>query len=188
MHLASQHYDGTHQGMKREEWFAERGLRHAITAAPSSSNSYLRGLLEETIAWMQQLPRNQETYGLIHADLGVLNLIQEEDNSISIIDFDDSCYHWFVCDLGVVIASIVLDFEQKISQDLEVSCMSNLLEGYKTVRFLPEEEIEWIPKFVNFVFLRLYFWIECHEALQTFHEDALSRVKRVKQQILNRFT
>ena len=181
MHLASQRYEGTHQGNKREDWFEERGLRHALAAAQQSQESFLRQKLDESIAWMKSLDRTHEVYGLVHADLGALNLFVEQDDSIGIIDFDDSCYHWFAFDLAIVIFSMSGRFEHAKPQPEEVRWLNDLVEGYQTVRPLDQKQIDLIPSFVDFACLRLYFWIEHHQLLNTFQEDSLDRLCQVKQ-------
>jgi Ser/Thr protein kinase RdoA (MazF antagonist) len=186
MHQASQHYEGAHQEMKREEWFEERGLRHALTAAATSKHSTLRHRLEEAVSWMQHLQRTPETYGLVHADLGALNLFVEEEGSIGIIDFDDSCYHWFVFDLAIVIFSIAGGFGQATPHPEETKWLANLIEGYRTVLPLSQREVDLIPKLIEFACLRLFFWIEYHESLHTFHDDAIDKVAQFKQWTMDR--
>jgi len=75
-----------------------------------------------------------ETYGLVHADLGGLNLFIEEDGAIGIIDFDDSCYHWFVFDLAIVIFSMAGRFKHATVQPEERKWLGDLVEGYRTIR------------------------------------------------------
>ncbi|HSX11510.1 MAG TPA: phosphotransferase [Chlamydiales bacterium] len=186
MHLASQRYEGTHQGFKREEWFEERGLRHALAAAATSTQTILRQRLEQAVTWMKQLPRTPETYGLIHADLGALNLFISDDGSIAVIDFDDSCHHWFAFDLAIVVYSMALRFNHMTRQTNEATWLKNLVEGYRTIRPLTDEEIDWIPKFIDFAFLRLFFWIEHHESLHTFYDDAIEHTTQLKQNALSR--
>jgi amicoumacin kinase len=186
MHRASQRYEGTHKGLKREEWFEERGLRHALQAAAISSQSSLRFQLEKAVSWMQQLPRTPQTYGLIHADLGALNLFIGEDSSIGIIDFDDSCYHWFIFDLAIVIFSLAGRFGFAQPQPEEAQWLTDLVEGYRTVLPLDQQEIDLIPRLIHFACLRVYFWIEHHELLHTFHSDALEKVAQTKQWTMDR--
>jgi len=186
MHLASQCYDSAHQGAKREEWFEERGLRHALTAASSSDQIALRKRLEDAVSWMKQLGRSLENYGLVHADLGALNLFIGEDSTISIIDFDDSCYHWFAFDLAIVIFSMAGRFGHSAKNQEEEMWLNHLLEGYRTVLPIDEKEISLIPKFIDFACLRLFFWIEHHEKLNTFHKDALEKVAQQKQWLKDR--
>lgn len=186
MHLASQCYEAAHQGGKREEWYEERGLRHALTAAASSNQAALRKRLEDAVSWMKQLDRILENYGLVHADLGTLNLFIGDDSTISVIDFDDSCYHWFAFDLAIVIFSMAGRFGHTAKSQEEEVWLSHLLEGYRTVLPIKEKEISLIPKFVDFACLRLFFWIEHHEKLNTFHKDALEKVSKQKQWLTSR--
>jgi Ser/Thr protein kinase RdoA (MazF antagonist) len=181
MHLASEKYESSHQGMKREEWFEERGLRHALTAAESSRESTLRAKLQDAIAWMQKLPKTKENYGLVHADLGALNLLIEEDSSsIGIIDFDDSCYHWFVFDLAIVVFSMASRFEHATALPEEERWLADLVAGYRTVRPLSDAEIRLVKPFIDFACLRLFFWIEYHEKLHTFHDEAIDKITKIK--------
>lgn len=186
MHLASQRYEGTHQGVKREDWFDERGLRHALAAAKQSKEYSLRDRLEKSIACMHSLPKVHENYGLVHADLGALNLFVEEDESIGIIDFDDSCYHWFAFDLAIVVFSMASRFDQATPQPEEAKWLKDLVEGYQTIRPLSQEEIDLIPLFIDFACLRLFFWIEHHQLLKTFHEDAIDKVNHLKEWVKGR--
>jgi len=182
MHIASEQYESSHHGMKREEWFEERGLRHALTAAESSRESTLRAKLQDAINWMQKLPRTRENYGLVHADLGALNLLIEEDgSSIGIIDFDDSCYHWFVFDLAIVVFSMASRFEHATAQPEEERWLADLVAGYQAVRSLSQEEIQHVKKFIDFACLRLFFWIEYHEQLHTFHDEAIEKIAKIKE-------
>jgi Ser/Thr protein kinase RdoA (MazF antagonist) len=51
---------------------------------------------------LHELPQSQQTYGLIHGDLGETNY-RSRDSRLNIFDFDDSCYHWFAYDLAMTI-------------------------------------------------------------------------------------
>ena len=43
-------------------------------------------------------PRTQQTWGLIHADLRPSNIIRDADGKLTIIDFDDAGYSWYLYD------------------------------------------------------------------------------------------
>ncbi len=68
--------------------------------------------------WIKRLPSTRANFGLTHADLQISNMhITYEENSsnvegsatsyplgrseISVFDFDDACYHFFVHDIAV---------------------------------------------------------------------------------------
>ena len=179
MHLATESY--SHPSLKREEWYEERGIRHALEASLHSHESELREKLYKVVAHLKSLPRTPKTYGLIHADLGALNLFIGEDDSIGVIDFDDSCYHWFVFDLAIVVYSMTSRFKHTHIDPKEAEWLKTLLEGYQTVRPLSQEEIALIPTLMEFACLRLYFWINHHEMLGTFHETAQDKIAQIKQ-------
>ncbi len=179
MHLASQSYDAAHH--RREKWDEERGLRHALKAAAVSKDTQLRRRFSYAMSWVQELKPTSDNYGLVHIDLGALNLFVDDDDTITIIDFDDSCYHFFAFDLAIVIYSLAGRFDHESFDPKEAEWLEDLLKGYRAVRPLTEEEAAWISKLVDFAILRLYFWIESHELMQTFHKDAKPRIQHVKQ-------
>ena len=49
---------------------------------------------------MQNYPKSNETFGLIHGDFGETNY-RFQNEQLNVFDFDDCCYHWFVYDLAV---------------------------------------------------------------------------------------
>lgn len=188
MHQASRSYEQAHPGMKGKEWFDEQGLPQALTAAAVSKHTALRRRLEEAVSWMQRLPRTPETYGLIHADLGALNLFIEEGRSIGIIDFDESCYHWFVFDLATVIFSMAKRFGYPTPQPEEVKWLADLIEGYRTVRPLSQSEVDLILPLIDFACLRLFFWVEYNESRRAYHKEAMDKAAQLKQWALSRIS
>lgn len=173
MHNAATTYQP--QLSRREQWFEERGIRHALEATKTSVDTLMQEQLNETLSWIKSLPQTNDTYGLIHADIGPLNLFISPHESIGVIDFDDSCYHFFIFDLAIAIYSIGIKL-----MDIKWDWINYLVEGYKTTRHLPEKEIEQIPQFIKFACLRLYFWIEYHENLSTFHIDHIEPALKMK--------
>lgn len=185
MHTATAGYSP--KGLwKRENWDDERGFRHACEAANSSKIPFFMERLKECIAWLRSLEISRENYGLIHADLGLLNLFVQDDESISVIDFDDSCYHWFAFDLAFVIYSIALNSHHGEFDREEQNWLENLLKGYRSVREFRETDVELIPGFIEFACLRIFFWIEYHENLSTFRDEALVGVAKTKQWAVDR--
>ncbi len=186
--LIAKMHNASHDGAHREQWHEERGLRHALMAIATTNETALKARFEDALRWMHSLPKTPETYGLVHADLGALNLFVDADHEISVIDFDDSCYHWFSFDIAIAIYSMAGRFSHKKPEPIEQTWLKNLLEGYRSVRPLSEEQERHIPKFMQFALLRLIFWFEHLETLQTFHDSALTMVKETKQWAITRVT
>ncbi|OPZ23085.1 MAG: Homoserine kinase [bacterium ADurb.BinA186] len=181
MHEASLNYSSSH---RRENWYEERGLRHAREAARSSKHTVLRNQLEKSIEWMKNL--SKENYGLIHADCGPSNLFIQPDGTISLIDFDDCCYHWFAFDVAFVVYSLALNSCHEKFDVLERQWLENLLSGYRSIRVFSERDEKLIPRFVEFACLRIIFWIEYHENLGTFRDEVLLGVNKIKQWAIKR--
>jgi Ser/Thr protein kinase RdoA (MazF antagonist) len=46
------------------------------------------------------VPRTPRTWGLIHADLRPSNIMVDDDDTLTVIDFDDAGYSWFLYDFA----------------------------------------------------------------------------------------
>lgn len=64
-----------------------------------------RDELEELTSSLAALPSNRETYGLIHFDFELDNLIWR-DGSIGILDFDDCSHLWYAADLAFALGDL----------------------------------------------------------------------------------
>ena len=65
----------------------------------------------ETVVWreflklkelLENYPQSNENFGLIHGDFGETNYRFQNDK-LTVFDFDDCCYHWFLYDVAVSI-------------------------------------------------------------------------------------
>jgi Ser/Thr protein kinase RdoA (MazF antagonist) len=180
MHLKTELYKPS-ISVLRETWDKERGFRHAHCALSRTTNTFMKAKFLEAHQWLLSLKQSMENYGLIHADFVSHNLFIDEAQIIHVIDFDDSCYHWHAFDLAIVIYHLALDDSREVSSAEENIWLEHLLEGYRSVHPLNENEAKNISKFVNFACLRLYFWIEDHQHLDTFMDDAKPHVEKLKK-------
>ena len=180
MHLKTELYKPV-VPVLREAWNQERGFRHARRALVRTTNTFMKTKFLEAHQWLLSLKQSRENYGLIHSDLISHNLFIDDAQIIHVIDFDDSCYHWHAFDLAIVIYHLALDDGREFSSTEENNWLEHLLRGYRSVRPLDENDAKNIPKFVNFACLRLYFWIEDHQYLDTFMDDAKAHVEELKE-------
>lgn len=99
-----------------------------------------------------------DRFGLIHADLRMANLMIDPDEpatGITVIDFDDSGWSWYLADLGAVVSFI------EDTPDAE-SIIADWLCGYRQRRELPSAHAELIPTFVMLRRIMLSAWIGTH--------------------------
>jgi Ser/Thr protein kinase RdoA (MazF antagonist) len=98
-----------------------------------------------------------ERFGLVHADTRLANLLVD-DGSVSIIDFDDCGFSWYLYDLGTSFSF----FEHRPHvPDL----VARWLEGYRRLLPLPAADEDEIWTFILFRRLLLVAWIGSHGAV-----------------------
>ena len=99
----------------------------------------------------------QERYGLVHADTRLANLLVH-DGSVSVIDFDDSGFSWYLYDLGTSVSF----FEHAPEVP---ALVDSWLEGYRKAGRLSAEDQAEIWTFIMFRRLLLVAWIGSHRAV-----------------------
>ncbi len=98
-----------------------------------------------------------ERYGLVHADTRLANLLVH-DGSVSVIDFDDSGFSWYLYDLGTSVSFFEHAPEVPVLVD-------SWLEGYRKAGLLSAEDQAEIWTFIMFRRLLLVAWIGSHQAV-----------------------
>lgn len=90
--------------------------------------------LDKALKVMAHAPRDAQSWGLIHADLRPSNIIRGDDGTLTVIDFDDAGYSWYLYDYA---ASLSFIEHKEYAPDLAKAWM----RGYESVagRFTPDE-------------------------------------------------
>jgi Ser/Thr protein kinase RdoA (MazF antagonist) len=96
-------------------------------------------------------------YGLVHADTRLANLLVH-DGSVSVIDFDDSGFSWYLYDLGTSVSF----FEHAPEVP---ALVDGWLEGYRKAGQLSAGDQAEIWTFIMFRRLLLVAWIGSHRAV-----------------------
>ena len=105
---------------------------------------------------LSKLPRDINSFGMIHADLHSQNVLIQ-GKSLSVIDFDDSGFGWYGFDLAVAIWDR-LDFTAT-GCHFDIAYKS-LIRGYLEERPNTKDIIETIPTFLLMRTLMIIRWIE----------------------------
>ena len=105
---------------------------------------------------LSKLPRDINSFGMIHADLHSQNVLIQGKN-LSVIDFDDSGFGWYGFDLAVAIWDR-LDFTAT-GCHFDIAYKS-LIRGYLEERPNAKDIIETIPTFLLMRTLMIIRWIE----------------------------
>ena len=95
-----------------------------------------------------------DRFGLIHADMRLANLIVEDGN-VSVIDFDDCGFGWYMYDLGSSVSFI--EHYPQVPEMIE-----SWVRGYRGEAPLHAEDAAELPTFVLLRRLLLVAWIGSH--------------------------
>lgn len=97
--------------------------------------------LDRAVAWLDQLPRTEGSYGLIHGDLELDNLVWD-GSSFHVLDFDDAHYHWYAYD-------VALALEEVLAEEEGATRAEWFLEGYQSVPGTAAIDAGLIPRFLR---------------------------------------
>ena len=123
------------------------------TTSEREKLSVIRNNISEILS---KLPRDINSFGMIHADLHSQNVLIQ-GKSLSVIDFDDSGFGWYGFDLAVAIWDR-LDFTAT-GCHFDIAYKS-LIRGYLEERPNAKDIIETIPTFLLMRTLMIIRWIE----------------------------
>jgi Ser/Thr protein kinase RdoA (MazF antagonist) len=98
-----------------------------------------------------------QRYGLVHADTRLANLLVH-DGAVSVIDFDDSGFGWYLYDLGTSVS-----FFEHAPQ--VPALVDSWLDGYHRVGQLAAADRAEIWTFIMFRRLLLVAWIGSHQGV-----------------------
>ncbi|MGV0835755.1 phosphotransferase enzyme family protein [Mycolicibacterium thermoresistibile] len=110
------------------------------------------------IARLNEFGCENDRFGLIHGDLRMANLMVDPTDTeapITVIDFDDSGWSWYLADLGAVVSFIE-------HTPLAETIIADWLYGYRDVCALPPAHLEMVPTFVMLRRLMLTGWLASH--------------------------
>lgn len=157
MHLLTKAY-AADVAVKRDDWRAwnidnphlEQGRYQVLLQK-------LKGL-DSRIA---SLPKDGQSYGLIHNDFHPYNFHIDRDD-ITVFDFDDSIYGWYALDIAIAAThavwwgSPVEDRQSK--NEFAKRFLAEFLAGYLKHNSLDTYWIQQIPMFMDYRNISSYFW------------------------------
>jgi Ser/Thr protein kinase RdoA (MazF antagonist) len=160
MHRLTKSYQPPSSTIRRPEWFeweVASGFPYR-EQLPTIAKKY-----DALIAELQALPKEVDAYGLIHNDFNDGNFTVDYDNGdITVFDFDDSCYFWFVYDLacaweGGVGWARYRPLAERI--DFMAHIMEQVMAGYNRENTLSEAWMQRLPLFLRLVQMQelIYF-------------------------------
>ncbi len=133
----------------RQQWYERYEIKDFDVYVPKTDIQAWRKY-NKVMQWLHGLSQSNDTFGLIHADF--YNNFFIHADGITLFDFDDCHYNWFVYDLAVsLVAVMIKSDEAKLNLNIE-SFRSNMIAAY-----LQENVLEdvWFKRLDGFMLLRI---------------------------------
>ncbi|PKO12069.1 MAG: hypothetical protein CVU39_25970 [Chloroflexi bacterium HGW-Chloroflexi-10] len=152
MHTLAKDYVPAQPALRRPEWddalfeFPERYL--------PAFESLAKRKYGELCRQVNQLPKDRDAYGMIHQDAHGSNFFVDTAGRITLFDFDECAYSWFINEVAIVLFYVVQD-----AQDWPAftrAFMGHFLRGYVRACPLDSVLLKEIPAFLKMREIELY--------------------------------
>lgn len=174
IHALATHYQPAEPAWKRPEWnddimeFVERYLPASETLAKQKYRTQCDHL--------NTLPKENTAYGLIHQDAHGNNFLVDEAGSITLFDFDECAYSWFINDIAIALFYSVMDADDAPAFTQEF--MTHFLRGYQQARPLDPKWLKEMPCFLKVREIELYAVIHRDFEVSNIHDWWCERFMR----------
>jgi len=138
-------------------------------------------IAEGVISDVMNLPKDKDSYGLIHYDIHPWNFIINGEK-INVFDFDDSLYGWFSLDIGIALYhGLWWGRKNDAGNDFTNEIIKNFLRGYLSANPINDFWIEKIPLFMKFRQICKFSWFYNSDNVD---ENQKERLKNIENNIL----
>lgn len=152
MHALSKQYQLPVPDWKRPEW--DDHLFQDIERNLPASEKNALDKYEQILEHVSGLPKNPSAYGLIHFDAHGGNMLVDHSGEITLFDFDDCLYNWFINDIAIVLFYITLFKENQ--KAFVNDFLKHFLSGYYQENQLDPVWFKEIPYFLKMREIDLY--------------------------------
>ena len=143
----------------------QTGRRHLPAADQPILQAYL-----DTVEEIRRLPKSPESYGLCHVDFHRGNFFLTRKGEITLFDFDDCQYAWFIYDIAMALFYAIshnCTTPDKLGEAKQF--LSEFWHGYQDENRLHTSWLAAIPHFLRLREIDLYMII--HRSMDTNHYD-----------------
>jgi Ser/Thr protein kinase RdoA (MazF antagonist) len=142
---------------RRPEW--DDGSMQFLNLYLPASEVRAHEKYQSVLEHVRSLPKDRASYGLIHQDAHQNNFLMDEAGVLTLFDFDDCVYSWFINDIAIVLFYISMDAEElgfSTTAAFAAEFMTHFLRGYRQAYPLDNHWLKEIPHFLKLRELELY--------------------------------
>lgn len=150
LHALSKGYEPVY---RRYSFFDKYNAEFISQIIPDSL-PLLKEKLLELIRTLEVMDRNSGTFGMVHFDYSDGNyMIDYETGNITVYDFDDACFCWYMYDLASVwkngVGWVQFEADEEKRQQFMTEYFETVLEGYKSETEIDDKMLENLQLFIN---------------------------------------
>ena len=152
MHALTKQHTLPNPAWKRPQWDAP--VMTDTTNALPELDPQVMALVNTNLTYLRHLPTPPDAFGLIHQDAHTGNLFVDENDRITLFDFDDCVYGHFIYDIAMVIFYAVTNRENPV--DFCARLWPLFWQGYCEENLLEPIWLKEIPYFMKLREFDLY--------------------------------
>lgn len=143
MHKATKAYQPHYLKEKRPHWIEDDLLKNKRDYLPPDQIAAAEEL-DEIIAQFSQLPASQDDFGLVHNDVNPTNF-HVQQGKITLFDFDDCAYNWFINDIAVAMPLYSKMFSESDWESKLCEYICWFMRGYEEENHLDDKWLSLLP-------------------------------------------
>ncbi len=155
MHALTKHFEPSDARFRRHEWHGDHPDDFAAQYLPPAETKVI-AKFDDLMTYLYTLPKDEDSYGLIHVDVHRGNFFVDDGN-ITLFDFDDCQYAWFVYDIAMVLF-YALPHNCVTKEQIEQAdnVLGQFMTGYRRENSLDPQWMHQIPYFLKLREMDLY--------------------------------
>lgn len=138
-------------GNPRRKYYENQHLAKAYDIF-ENYNADLSKAYKQFMEQLQQLPKTKENFGLTHGDFMFSNYTLAKNKKVTVYDFDECEYSWFISDIATFLYfHLISDEPSKTAEKIDGAeeVIVNFMLGYLTENNLPLEELKQLDIFLK---------------------------------------
>jgi len=170
----------------RRQWYQNPNLVNTYEVL-KGYNQKLFDIFEAHIENMKNLPESKDSFGMIHGDYALMNYFTD-GNNVTVFDFDECEYSWFISDIAGWFVRLMLGGQQPANLNSRTEeaakCFSDFMQGYLTENTISIDQIKNIDLFFR---IYEYTWLSYNlkRRGEGFDEWTRELVNGILERILN---
>ncbi|MBU5592793.1 phosphotransferase [Clostridium sp. MSJ-4] len=186
IHALSKEYKFNNKYMKRKQW--NEDIYFTEEYSISIEDKKIFNKWNKIVSELNSLPKDKNSYGLIHYDFHQYNFFINKDNNLTVFDFDDCLYNWFLCDIAIAFYHAIghkpVNEPEKRS-NFAWDFIESFLKGYLKENTIDSYWIEKLPLFLEYRRICSYIFFTKMWDKQNIELKQKEYLKKIKYDIEN---